>query len=56
MLLDWELSNFFLKALSFTNFPLYTAFIVSHNVGDDVSLFSLNYIKSFISFFISSLI
>jgi hypothetical protein len=37
------------------NFPLSTAFIVSHMVGYHASSFSLNSIKSLISFFISSL-
>ena len=37
------------------NFPLSTAFIVSHKFGYDVSTFSLNSRKSLISFFISSL-
>jgi hypothetical protein len=36
------------------NFPLNTAFIVFHKFGYNVSSFSLNSIKSLISFFISS--
>jgi hypothetical protein len=49
-LLVWELCNFFLKA------PLSLGtFIVSHNFGYVVTLFSLNSRKSLFSFFISSL-
>jgi hypothetical protein len=44
-----------MRTLSSVNFPLGTAFIVSHKFGYVVPLFLLNYRKSFISFFISSL-
>jgi hypothetical protein len=37
------------------NFPLITAFSVSHKFGYEVSIFSLNSRKPLISFFISSL-
>jgi hypothetical protein len=37
------------------SFPLRDAFIVSHKFGFVVASFSLNYKKSLISFFISSL-
>ena len=48
-------SVFFNWALSAMNFPLSTAFIVSHRFEYVVSLFSLNSRKTLISFFISSL-
>jgi hypothetical protein len=51
-LLVWDLTNFFMKALSATNFPLNT-FIVSHKFGYDVFSFSFNSIESLISFLIS---
>jgi hypothetical protein len=44
-----------MEELSAMNLPLSTAFIVSHKYGYVVSLFSLNFSKSLISFFISSL-
>jgi hypothetical protein len=50
-----DLSNLFMKALSAINFPLNIVFIVSHNFGYVVPLFSLYSRKSLISFFISSL-
>jgi hypothetical protein len=49
-LLVGKLSNFFMEALSGMNFPLNTAFIVSHKFGYVAPSFSLNYRKSFISF------
>ena len=51
----WDRSTFFTMALSAMNFPLSTAFILSHKFGYDVSTFSLNSTKSLISFFTSSL-
>ena len=48
-------SIFYRWALSAMNFPLSTAFIVSHRFEHVVSLFSLYSRKSLISFFISSL-
>ena len=50
-----DFSVFFNWALSAMNFPLCTAFIVSHRFEYVVSLFSLNSRKVLISFFISSL-
>jgi hypothetical protein len=40
-----------MKAFSAKNFPK-TAFIVSHKFGNDVSSFSLNFIKSLICLFL----
>jgi len=54
-LLTYALFCFFLQALRAMNFPLSTAFIVSHKFGYVVPSISLNSKKSFISFFISSL-
>jgi hypothetical protein len=47
--------SFFLGALRAMSFPLRTAVIVSHKFGYVVVSFSLNSIRSLISFFISSL-
>jgi hypothetical protein len=47
--------QFLLEAIRTVSFPLSTAFIVSHMFGFVVASFSLNYKKSLISFFISSL-
>ena len=55
-LLVSALSSFFLEALIAMSFPLSTAFIASHRFGYVVFSFSLNSIKSLISFFFSSLI
>ena len=49
------LSSFFLAELRTMSFPLRTAFIVYHNFGFVMALFSLNSKKSSIFFFISSL-
>ena len=54
-LLVYALSSFFLEALRAMSFRLSTAFIVSHKFGYVVVSFSLNYKKSLISLFISSL-
>ena len=54
-LLVYALSSFFLAALRAMCFPLRTAFIVSHKFGYVVATFSLNYMKSLISLFISAL-
>ena len=54
-LLVCALSSFFLEALRTLNFPLKTAFIVSHKFGYAVASFSLNSKKSLFSFFLSSL-
>ena len=51
-LLVWDLSKFFMKALSAMDFPCNTAFIVSHKLGYDVPSFSLNSRKSLISLFL----
>ena len=53
-LLVWELSNFFMVALSGINFPLSTVFLISHKFGHGE--FSFNSRKPFISGFIASLI
>jgi hypothetical protein len=50
----YVLSSFFLKALRAMSFP-FSAFIVYHKFRYVVASFSLNYKKSLISFFISSL-
>jgi hypothetical protein len=50
----WELSNFFMRALSVMNFPL-SSFIVSHKFEYVVPSLSLNFRKSLIYLFISSL-
>jgi hypothetical protein len=54
-LLVQDFSSFFTRALSAMNFLLSAAFIVSHKCGYYVSIFSLNYRKSLITYFISSL-
>jgi hypothetical protein len=54
-LLVYPLSRFFLEAPRAMNFPLRTAFFVSHKFGYVVASFSLNSKKSLIYFFISSL-
>ena len=51
----WDFSSFFMEAFSAMNLPLNTAFIVSHKFGSVVWSFSLNFRKSLISTFISSL-
>jgi hypothetical protein len=51
----YDPSNFFMKVFSAINFPLCTAFIVSHKFGYVMPSFSLNSTKTLISFFISSL-
>jgi hypothetical protein len=43
---DW-LSNFFMKVLKAMNFPLNTVFIVSHEFGYAVLLFSLKFFYLF---------
>jgi hypothetical protein len=48
-LFAWDLSNFFMKALSAMNFPLITVFIVFYKFGYGVFSFSLNTMKSLIS-------
>jgi hypothetical protein len=48
-------SSFFLEALRAMSFPLRMTFLVSHKFGNVVASFSLNFKKSLISFFISSL-
>ena len=50
-LLVWELLNFFMEALSAMNFPLNTAFTVSHKFGYVVTSLSLNFRQFLISFF-----
>jgi hypothetical protein len=49
------LTNFFMVAFSAMNFPLSTAFIVSHKFGYVVPSFSLTTTKSLMPFFISSM-
>jgi hypothetical protein len=51
-LLVWQLSNFFMKALSAMYFFLSTAFIVSHKFVYILPSFSLNLKKSLISLFL----
>jgi hypothetical protein len=54
-LLVYALSSFFLAAFTAMNFPLRTAFILSHKTHYVVASFSLDSKKSLISFFTSSL-
>ena len=54
-LLVWDMYNFFVKALSAMNFPLSSAFIVSHKFLYIVPTFSLKSMKSLIFFCITSL-
>lgn len=50
-----DLTHFLMKALNCMNLPLNTAFIVSYKFMYVVHSFSLNFKKSFNSFFISSM-
>ena len=51
-MLEWDLSNFFVKVLSPMFFPFSTAFTVSYKFGYVVPSFSLKSTKSLISLFL----